>query len=62
MSDTIPPEIQAWIAKDTLYLNECNLEQFNKYKQWFFGPDHDDEPNWLVAITQVINDLEGTKT
>jgi hypothetical protein len=61
MSDIIPPEIQAWIDKDTLYLETCSLEKFQQYKSWFYGPDHDIQPQWFVAIDTVIQNLQGTK-
>lgn len=61
MSNEIPPSIQAWIDKDTLYLENCNLIQFEQYKSWFYGPDHDIETNWYSAINTVIQNLEGTK-
>lgn len=60
-NDTIPPEIQAWISRDTFYLNNCTLPQFNSYKQWFYDPATPIEPNWFAAIEQVIQNLEGTK-
>jgi hypothetical protein len=61
MSNEIPPNIVAWIEKDTLYLQNTNLKRFEAYKKWFYDPSTPIEPNWYVAIDQVIKELEGTK-
>lgn len=60
MSNIIP-KIQEWIDKDTLYLETCTLEKFEKYKSWFYGSDHDIQRDWFESIDIVIQNLEGTK-
>jgi hypothetical protein len=54
----IDPEIQAWIDKDTAYLNTCTEQQYQKYVAWFYDPATPVQSDWYTAIDALIKSKE----